>query len=243
MDNREFVIGVVGGMGSYATLEFFARILKKFPAEKEWDRPRVIIDNRCTMPSRVRAILFDEKVDEVTSSIKESIENLIKMGGQETKIVLACNTSHIFLDYIYKTNPELEKYVLNVIEICAKKVREKDVKSVYLIATEGTIESAIYQDVFAKYGIQVVHPNVNEYLVMRDFIEKVKQDLVDDKVKVEFKDYLSSINHSDIILGCTEFSALYYRMECDMMKIDKNIIEPLDITIDYMHELYSAFVQ
>ena len=33
-------IGIVGGMGSYATLDFFRRILDAFPAEKEWDRPR-----------------------------------------------------------------------------------------------------------------------------------------------------------------------------------------------------------
>ena len=47
------VIGILGGMGSYATLHFFEAILNAFPAEKEWDRPRVLIDNRCTMPSRV----------------------------------------------------------------------------------------------------------------------------------------------------------------------------------------------
>ena len=38
-------IGIVGGMGSYATLDFFRRILDAFPAEKEWDRPRIVIDN------------------------------------------------------------------------------------------------------------------------------------------------------------------------------------------------------
>lgn len=43
-------IGIVGGMGSYATLDFFRRILDASPAEKEWDRPRAVIDNHCTMP-------------------------------------------------------------------------------------------------------------------------------------------------------------------------------------------------
>ena len=48
----KMVIGIVGGMGSYATLHFFQKLLEATPAEKEWDRPRIIIDNRCTMPSR-----------------------------------------------------------------------------------------------------------------------------------------------------------------------------------------------
>ena len=54
-------IGILGGMGSYATVDLFRRLVDAFPAEKEWDRPRIIIDNNCTMPSRVRAILYNEK--------------------------------------------------------------------------------------------------------------------------------------------------------------------------------------
>ena len=61
----EYTIGILGGMGSYATLHFFSRILDAFPAEKEWERPRVIIDNRCTMPSRVRAYLYGERKQEL----------------------------------------------------------------------------------------------------------------------------------------------------------------------------------
>ena len=73
-------IGVVGGMGSYATLDFFERYLNKFEADKEWDRPRIVIDNRCTMPSRVRAILYNERWDQVVSAISDSIGTLMQAG-------------------------------------------------------------------------------------------------------------------------------------------------------------------
>ena len=59
------VIGVVGGFGSYATLNFFEMILDSYPAEKEWQRPRIIIDNYCTLPSRVRCILYGEMAIEI----------------------------------------------------------------------------------------------------------------------------------------------------------------------------------
>lgn len=61
MKKEEFVIGVLGGMGTYATINFFEQYADIFRGEKEWDRPRIIIDNRCTMPSRVRAYLYNEK--------------------------------------------------------------------------------------------------------------------------------------------------------------------------------------
>lgn len=89
------VIGVLGGMGSYATLHFFQELLDAFPAEKEWDRPRIIIDNRCTMPSRVLAVLEGIKYDQLVSELCDSVASLLHAGA--TKIILACNTSHCFL--------------------------------------------------------------------------------------------------------------------------------------------------
>ena len=69
-------IGILGGMGSYATADFFKRLIDAFPAEKEWDRPRILIDNNCVMPSRVRAILYNEKVDELILQMSQSVIRL-----------------------------------------------------------------------------------------------------------------------------------------------------------------------
>ena len=65
MKKDDFVIGVLGGMGTYATIHLFKQYADVFPAEKEWDRPRIIIDNRCTMPSRVLAFLRGVKKEEL----------------------------------------------------------------------------------------------------------------------------------------------------------------------------------
>lgn len=108
------VIGIVGGMGSFATLDFFGRVLRAFPAVKEWERPRVLIDNRCTMPSRVRAILYHEQVEYVTECLAESTRNLLHGGA--TVLILACNTSHFFLDEILKRVPEAQGKFINIIE-------------------------------------------------------------------------------------------------------------------------------
>ena len=82
-------IGIVGGMGSYATLDFFRRILDAFPAEKEWDRPRIVIDNRCTMPSRVRAILYQEEKETIVKEMEDAVRGL-----------LSCGADHLVLDAI-----------------------------------------------------------------------------------------------------------------------------------------------
>lgn len=78
---KDFVIGVLGGMGTYATIHLFEEYAAAFPAEKESDRPRIIIDNRCTMPSRVRAFLYGEKAEELAEEMAESVSYLLKFAG------------------------------------------------------------------------------------------------------------------------------------------------------------------
>ena len=68
-------IGIIG-VGSVSTLDFFRRIVEAFPGEKEWDRPRIFIDNDCTMPSRDRAVLFNENVDKLKSILKNNVQQM-----------------------------------------------------------------------------------------------------------------------------------------------------------------------
>ena len=39
------VVGILGGMGPYATVMFFQNLLELSPAIKDWDNLRIIIDN------------------------------------------------------------------------------------------------------------------------------------------------------------------------------------------------------
>ena len=141
---NEFTIGVLGGMGTYATINMFKQYADVFKAEKEWERPRIIIDNRCTMPSRVRAFLYKENVDELISEMFESMQYLMDAGA--TRIILACNTSHLFLPQIYDKIPQLKDRVVNIIDNCVDEIKKQSVKSVYLLGSEGIIQSRIYQD-------------------------------------------------------------------------------------------------
>ena len=88
---KDLVIGVLGGMGTYATINLFKQYAEVFPAEKEWERPRIIIDNRCTMPSRVRAFLYHENVEKLVDEMADSIDGLLKNGGggQQGSFLLA----------------------------------------------------------------------------------------------------------------------------------------------------------
>lgn len=232
---KDLVIGVLGGMGTYATVHFFQQYADVFEAKKEFDRPRIIIDNRCTMPSRVRAFLYNEKVDELINEMTDSMQNLVDSGC--THIVLACNTSHLFLPEIYKKVPSLENKVINIIKQCVSTIQNDGVKEVYLLGSEGTIDSSIYQIALEKYGIKCIVPKKDEYRLIRQCIEAVKQNVYNEETKNIFVELVN--RYDTCILGCTELPILYDKYKSDIAK-SKKIYDPLLLVLKRLKEEYDC---
>lgn len=232
MKNKNFVIGILGGMGTYATIHLFEQYAEVFNAEKEWDRPRIVIDNRCTMPSRVKAFLYNENVDQLVFEMADSMKHLIECGC--TRIVLACNTSHLFLPKIYEVVPQVEEKIINIIYSCVEKIEKDGIKEIYLLGSEGTIDSNIYQQALSEKGIKCIVPDKAEYSTIRECIEAVKQNKYSDDIKNIF---LNLVNKYDAcILGCTELPILWSKyMDCVTCK---NVYDPLLNAIKILKKEY-----
>ena len=228
-----YVIGVLGGMGTYATIHLFQQYANVFPAEKEWERPRIVIDNRCTMPSRVRAFLYNEKVDQLVEEMADSMQNLVNAGCN--RIILACNTSHLFLPKIYDRVPDLENKVIHIISACVDIIVSDEISKIYLLGSEGTIDSKIYQNALSANGIECMCPKTEEYSMLRECIEAVKQNKYSETIKDTF---LNLVNrHDACILGCTELPILYEKYKSEIKC--KQIYDPLLIGLKKIKEEYT----
>ena len=96
--NSNKVIGILGGMGPYATLYFFQNILQLTNAEKDWDHVHVVIDNNITIPSRTRAIVFKEK-----SPYEGMLESCKKLQKYPVDIIVVpCNSAYYWIPNIQK---------------------------------------------------------------------------------------------------------------------------------------------
>lgn len=236
--SKPYVIGVLGGMGTYATIDLFERYAEKFPAAKEWDRPRIIIDNYCTMPSRVRAYLYQERKEELVEDMTNAIAGLLRSGC--SRVVLACNTSHLYLPDIYERIPDAQEKIVNIIDICVEQCHAEGRKKVYLLASEGTIDSGVYHERLDRYGIQCLTPSKQDYLSLRECIEAVKNQNYSEQVNNLFCGLMNNASefHADaVILGCTELPILYNRLK---NQIDNNVpvYDPIDLALDFMHREY-----
>ena len=230
INNNTLVIGVLGGMGTFATINVFQQYAEVFWAEKEWERPRIIIDNRCTMPSRVRAFLYEEQMNELIEQMGESLNGLVNLGCN--KIILACNTSHIFLPKVFEKNPDLKTKIIDIIQCCVEKIKKDGRNEVFLLGSEGTIEAGLYQKYLSDSHIKCIVPSEEEYKLLRMCIEAVKQNRYDAEIKDIF---LNLINRCDsCILGCTELPILYKKykkyVNCP------NVYDPVLITLRTLKE-------
>lgn len=227
-----FVIGVLGGMGTYATINLFRQYAEVFPAEKEWERPRIVIDNRCTMPSRVRAFLYNENVEKLIDEMSDSMKHLVDSGC--TKIILACNTSHLFLPKIYEKVPELRNKVMNIIDNCIEEIKNDGADVVYLLGSEGTIESRIYQSKLEQNGIKCLVPEPKEYGLRRECIEAVKQNKYTDEIQNKFSTLVN--RYDSCILGCTELPILYEKY-IDAVQCEE-VYDPLLLALQKLKKEY-----
>ncbi len=224
-------LGIVGGMGSYATVDFFRRVVDAFPAVKEWERPRILIDNYCTMPSRVRAILYNEGREELVEDLSSSVRGLLRAGAE--RIIFACNTSHVFIPEVVERVPKSRDKIIHIIESCAEELRKlPDVGGIALLATEGTIETGIYDEIFRKYGMSLTSPGREDYGELRYFIEAVKQNMIDDEAMNRFCTFVNGFSEEGVILGCTELPVLYGECFRRGYEFSKRIHDPLQSAIN-----------
>jgi len=75
----EKVIGVLGGLGPWATLDLFEKILTLTPAGRDQEHLRLIIDNNPKIPDRSPAIFGTG--EDPTPALVETARNLERAGA------------------------------------------------------------------------------------------------------------------------------------------------------------------
>ncbi len=238
------ILGIVGGFGGYATLDFFARVLKKFALESERSYPHIIMDNNFSMPSRTHALLTGEGYEEIVRAIADSMKLLVFRGGTNARyIVLPCATAHCFLPDVYRLVPEANERVVNIVHVLGAALKERGIKRVLVIAAEGALKKHLYRDGLRIYGIDVREPLKTEYTKIRYFIECVKQGKYHADLDEKFYTFLKNYEEQDIILGCTEIPILLQYIAGENNKVSdvyawraRRFYDPLSAVLDFLHD-------
>ena len=132
------VIGILGGMGPLATADLFQKITLHTVAACDQAHPRVCIDSNTDIADRTAALLHGGE-DPVPEMIK-SAKRLESIGADF--LIMPCNTAHNYYEQVCEavTIP-----VLHMIALTRDALKERGVKCAGLLATDGTVQTGIYQ--------------------------------------------------------------------------------------------------
>jgi len=199
--NKHKTIGVLGGMGPAATVEYFRRLVAATPASADQDHIHILIDNDPRIPNRIEAILYGgpTPVPALVTMAKR-----LETAGAEI-LTIPCNTVHYYLQNV--------RAVLRipVIDMIAETVARLDVDVVGLLATTGTVLSGLYQDACKARGIRVVVPEDEDQCTLVRAIDAIKAARRFDDIEEALRPVVHALHDRGaeaIIAGCTEISLL-----------------------------------
>lgn len=210
-------IGIIGGVGPLATVDFFEKIVRHTPANIDQDHIPILVYNNPNIPDRTKAILDggQSPVDEIV----KTGQALIDMGADF--LTMPCNTAFYFFDQI---QCKLDKELVSIVDVTVDHIIKSGMKKVLLLATKGTIMSCTYSKKFDLAGIDYVKVD-DEFKDDLQFLiyEVVKKGNFDFDIN-PFKKKLDQIIENEkvdgIILACTELPILFEKFNLNYNTVD-----------------------
>ena len=205
------VLGVIGGMGPLATADLYRKIAEHTDAACDQDHPRAVIDSNTDIPDRTAALLRGG-ADPVPELVK-SAKRLIAAGAEV--LLIPCNTAHCFYGAVAAA---AGVPVLHMIALTRDALRARGVKTAGLLATDGAVESGVYQDTFSGSGIALLTPDAADQAAVMDIVYngvKAGDSAHDVTAFRRACEHLLARGAETLILGCTELPPVFelYRLD------------------------------
>jgi aspartate racemase len=229
--NNKSTIGVIGGMGPYASAHFYNLLLNKsntlYHAKDNDTYPEIIIDS-VPVPD---FISNTEKLPKATEMLVDRVTKLRTYGC--SVIGMACNTGHL----LYKELSDASGGIfVSMIDLVAKQAKDKELKRVGILATATTINMGLYRNSLNKYSIESVYADD----MMQIVHEEIIRELIAGKKDYSHKEFLFALTHKfvrekqldGIILGCTELPLVFPNEEFS------NVIDCMDVLADELLSKY-----
>ena len=191
-------VGVIGGMGPEATVDFMSKVLAATPASKDQDHIRMLVDNNPGVPCRQEALRGDgQDPGPVLASMAAGLER----AGADF-LVMPCNTAHVWADAIAAAvNIPFVSIITETVAACT------DFDTVGLLGTTGCIDSNVYQAGLEGAGKRFVTPGTDEQAEIMDLVFRVKAGERGAELEGRMTDVANALvgrGAQAVVAGCTE---------------------------------------
>ena len=217
------MIGILGGMGTQAGLDFCNKLAKLNKGKTDQQYPLFVLYNKSNIPGRPENL---HKYNKVLKSLLAGCKFLEK--SKCKFIVIPCNTAHYWFDDLQKKTKipiiSMPKEVYaHSIKTCKKNSK------IGILATEGTLKTGVYNKFFDK-KFKLINPNKS---IQKNNVNKAIKFVKMGKIKEAEKAVRPAVNSlikmkcNKIILGCTELPiAIFAFKSFQKIKKSKTFLDP-----------------
>jgi len=155
--SEPFLLGVLGGMGPLATLDFQRRLLEATPAQSDQQQLPSVVWNVPQIADRQKALAGTGPSP--LPQLIHGIRVLNQAGASH--IAIPCNTAHHWYDALSEASAAPILHIVDA-TLAALEQSANTPQRVGIIATKGTLDAGWYQQKLAARGIEVVEPTPEE---------------------------------------------------------------------------------
>jgi aspartate racemase len=204
------VLGVLGGMGPAATLDFLSKLQAATPAGRDQDHIRVLVDINPQVPDRNEG---DDRPGPVLAAMAQGL----KAGGAEV-LAIACNTAHAYADAVTAASG---LPLIDLIETAAIAAKASGATRAGVLATGLAI--GLYQARLAEQGLEAVTLDPQGQADFMALLYRIKAGDLSEAVQqqmINLSDRLIVAGAKAIIAGCTEVPLVLQPHDLDVPFID-----------------------
>jgi len=225
MSAPEKTVGVIGGMGPEATVEFMRRLVAAIPAQDDSDHLHVIADNNPKIPSRIKAIL-EGGGEDPTPVLVAMARKLEAMGAEF--LTIPCNTAHYYHPAVAKAVgiPVLDMVGLAVARLDALEPKPKKIG---MLASPAVLRVGLFDKRLAAAGYESTPVDQDTEDRLLEIIKAVKAGGASPAHRRTYEAIARKLkeNGADAFLvACSELSLL------PPPDIGSPVVDTLDVLVD-----------
>lgn len=195
------LVGVLGGMGPAATVDFYSKLIASTPAATDQEHLRVMIWSDPSVPDRTRAIAGTG--EDPTPCLIRGVQHLKDAGV--AFYVVTCNGAHAFLPAVREA---VDLDYLSLIDVTTDHIAAlPHASTAGILATDATLMSSLYQESLTGAGVLPVLPNSDDQRIVMEAVYGVKSGSISSAQKSALRDVADKLveRGADVIIaGCTE---------------------------------------
>lgn len=195
------MLGVLGGMGPLATVDFMGKIIRNTRAACDQDHLELLVHSATKIPDRTDFIL--SRGPDPFPAMCTALQQLERAGA--TVIAIPCNTAHRWHAALQARTSATVLYIVDAVAESLTRQERTD-GSVGLFVTNATLQAGVYQDRLARLGFACVVPGEREQAQIMQAISLVKAgDITGGGVILHRQaEALGRAGCRQVVMACTE---------------------------------------